>query len=213
MATGKSDDQIIQLDNKFTIGLKVRIQFGTLCMRGDVARSRYPHQWRHDHWHWLPHRAHQHEHLSAPCPVFLVCQHIVTLRTLTVAQVVSLVFTCHPIHMRSWSERLSFDFALHFLPHAPPVALLPLLPAFEARRQLAAHSAQREYGLVWRDLPPHMEKVKQQVGLSWTSDICIRASWRGVDGIGNESSVTREVYGRERCDGADEHVFFQLHDD
>ena len=39
------------------------------------------------------------------------------------AQVVSLVFTCHPIHMRSWSERLSFDFDLpfyhtHFLSHS-----------------------------------------------------------------------------------------------
>ena len=41
------------------------------------------------------------------------------------------------------------------LPHAPPVALLPLLPALEARGQPAAHSAQREYGLVWRVLPPH----------------------------------------------------------
>ena len=40
----RSDDQIIQPDNKFTIGLKVRIQFGTLCLRGDVARSRYRHQ-------------------------------------------------------------------------------------------------------------------------------------------------------------------------
>ena len=36
----RSDDQIIQPDNKFTIGLKVRIQFGTLCLRGDVARYR-----------------------------------------------------------------------------------------------------------------------------------------------------------------------------
>ena len=34
------------------------------------------------------------------------------------------------------------------LPHAPPVALLPLLPALEARRlQPAAHSAQRQNGL------------------------------------------------------------------
>ena len=30
------------------------------------------------------------------------------------------------------------------LPHTPPVALLPLLPALEARGQPAAHSAQRE---------------------------------------------------------------------
>ena len=40
----KCDDKIIQPDNKFIIGLKVRIQFGTLCLRGDVARSRYRHQ-------------------------------------------------------------------------------------------------------------------------------------------------------------------------
>ena len=41
------------------------------------------------------------------------------------------------------------------LPQALPVALLPLLPALEVRRQPAAHSAQREYGLVWRVLPLH----------------------------------------------------------
>ena len=84
----------------------------------------------------------------------LVCQHIVTSRTLTVAQVVSLVFVIHLItcaHEVSDSLRL----CSHLLSHAPPVALLPLLLALEARRLLAAHSAQREYGLVWRVLPPH----------------------------------------------------------
>ena len=44
--------------------------------------------------------------------------------------------------------------SLHLLPHAPPVALLPLLHPLEVRRQ-PAHSAQREYGLHGRDLLPH----------------------------------------------------------
>ena len=48
--------------------------------------------------------------------------------------------------------------SLHLLPHAPPVALLPLLLPLEVRRQ-PAHSAQREYGLVWWDLLPHSSAV------------------------------------------------------
>ena len=43
--------------------------------------------------------------------------------------------------------------------------------------------------------------LNQQVGLSWTSDICERA------GNGNENSATRKVYGRERSDGTDERGF------
>ena len=38
------DHHCIQSDNKFAIGLKVRIQFGTLCLRGDVARLHDRHQ-------------------------------------------------------------------------------------------------------------------------------------------------------------------------
>ena len=38
------DDHNIQPDNKLTIALKVRIQFGTLRLHSDVARSRYRHQ-------------------------------------------------------------------------------------------------------------------------------------------------------------------------
>ena len=56
----------------------------------------------------------------------LVCQHIVTSRTLTVAQVLclsSISFTC--AHEVSDSLRL----CSHLLPHTPPVAFLPLLPA------------------------------------------------------------------------------------
>ena len=33
----RSDDQIIQPDNKFKFGPKVRIQFGPLCLRGDYT--------------------------------------------------------------------------------------------------------------------------------------------------------------------------------
>ena len=41
-------------------------------------------------------------------------------------------------------------------------------------------------------LPRPLEKVNQQVGSSWTSDICKRASPRGVEGTGNENSVARK---------------------
>ena len=60
------------------------------------------------------------------------------------AQVVSLVFICHLIHMRSWSERLSFDFDLplylahllshsfHFFPHLKLVDNLLRIPPKES---------------------------------------------------------------------------------
>ena len=57
------------------------------------------------------------------------------------------------ISLAFWSH-----LSLHLLPHAPPVALLPLLHPLEVRRQ-PAHSAQREYGLHWRDLLPHRLRV------------------------------------------------------
>ena len=50
--------------------------------------------------------------------------------------------------MRSWCVRfsLAIDLSILFILYlAPPVALLPLLPPLEVRRQ-PAHSAQREYG-------------------------------------------------------------------
>ena len=64
----------------------------------------------------------------------------------------------HPHALRKWATL--FRLWSPLLPHAPPVAILPLLPALEARRQPAAHSAQREYGLVWRDLPQHIHCVR-----------------------------------------------------
>ena len=74
------DDHSIQSDCKCTIGLKVqKWQFSNwLCLLGDVARLHDRHQWQHDNQDWLPHRAHQHEHVSAKS---FVCQSIVTLHT------------------------------------------------------------------------------------------------------------------------------------
>ena len=57
--------------------------------------------------------------------------------------------TC--VHEVSLSLRLCSPFLLHAL----PTALLPFPLVLEARGQLVAHSAEREYGLVWRDLLPH----------------------------------------------------------
>ena len=51
----------------------------------------------------------------------------------------------HPHALMKWATL--FRLCCPFSPNALPVALLPLLPALEARRQPAAHSAQREYGL------------------------------------------------------------------
>ena len=99
----------------------------------------------------------------------LVCQHIVTSRTLTVVHVLclsSISSTCaHEV-----SDSLRFCSLL--LPHAPPVAFLPLLPALEGRRVPAAHSEQREYGFVWRVLPPH-KLWAQLLRLPW---IILRAN-------------------------------------
>ena len=75
----------------------------------------------------------------------------------------------HALMMCAVLSRLWSLLSLHLLPHAPPVALLPLLLPHEVRRQLA-HSAQREYGLHWRDLLPHRimtacgEKTKVGIG-------------------------------------------------
>ena len=75
---------------------------------------------------------------------FLVSAHRHTVHMHRMAQVVSLVFTCHPIHMRSWSERLSFDFDLpfylthllshsfHFFPHLKLVDNLLRIPPKES---------------------------------------------------------------------------------
>ena len=59
----------------------------------------------------------------------------------------------HPHSLMKWATLIRLWSPLSL--HAPPVALLPLLPALEARWQPAARSAQWEYGLVWRDLPQH----------------------------------------------------------
>ena len=92
-----------------------------------------------------------------PCLV-LVSAHRHTLHMHRMAQVRAVsVTSSHPralmmcaVLPRHWSLHYP-----HLLPHAPPVALLPLLPPLEVRRQQPAHSAQRENGFVWRDLPPH----------------------------------------------------------
>ena len=67
----------------------------------------------------------------------------------------------HP-HALMMCAVLPRHWSLHPLPLAPPVALLPLLPPLEVRRQ-PAHSAQREYGLHWLDLPPHISGTRKIV--------------------------------------------------
>ena len=87
MATRQSDDQIIQPDNKLELGTSHKLKLGPRWnwdqrweiknwpwMRGDTARCE--HQWRHDHFHWLPHCL----SVSAHCPV-LSCLYIVTRHT------------------------------------------------------------------------------------------------------------------------------------
>ena len=62
------DDHNIQSGYKCTIRLKVqkwKFNIGMLCLRGDIARLHDRHQWRPDNHDCLPHRAHQHEHVSA----------------------------------------------------------------------------------------------------------------------------------------------------
>ena len=113
LATGKSDEQFIQPDNKLKLGpswnwdQKWKIQHWP-WLRGNIARCR--HQWRHDHYHWLPHWQHEHLSVSALLSCFFsfvsTSSHRAHSQCLK-AQVVSLVFVIHLIHMRSWSERLS----------------------------------------------------------------------------------------------------------
>ena len=135
---------------------------GMLCLRGDDAR--YRHQWRHDHHDCLPRRAHQHEHLSVPCLVHLVSAHRHTLHMHRMAQVRA-VSVIHPIHMRSWCVRFSLDFDLSFLFTFYLTHLLShsfhFFTPLEVRRQ-PAHSAQRDYGLHWRDLLQHNQRVQLQ---------------------------------------------------
>ena len=89
----------------------------------------------------------------------------------------------HPHALMKWATLLRLWSPL--LPHAPPVALLPLLPALEVRRQ-PAHSAQREYGLVWRDLPPHSSRSL----LSWKKNLP-----RNICGSGGDWQKLRSMYG------------------
>ena len=156
---GRIDDHNIQSDYKCTIKLKVQtweFNIGMLCLCGDVARLHDRHQWRHDKHDCLPHRAHQHEHLSVPSLVHLVSayRHIAHCTPWLKSELCP-SFQSHPLALmmcavlpRHWSLH-----SLHPLPLAPPVALLPL-PHVEARR-VPVHSAQKWYGLHWRDPLPH----------------------------------------------------------
>ena len=130
-----------------------------LC--GDVARLHDRHQWRHDNHDCLPHRAHQHEHMCALSRSSWVSASSYIAHSPHGSSRESCVhLSSHPhalmmcaILLRFWSL-----LSLHFLLHAPLVALLLFLDPLEVRRQLA-HSVQREYGLCWRDLLPHITRV------------------------------------------------------
>ena len=126
MATEKSDDQLIQPDNKLELGTSYKLKLGPRWnwdqkwkiknwpwMRGDNARC--VHQWQHDHFYWLPHCL----SVSAHCSVSscVLARHIT--RTPTVAQVMSL--SSHPhVHVHAIvSPRLALSFFFtHFLPHS-----------------------------------------------------------------------------------------------
>ena len=106
------------------------------------------------------------------------------------AQVVSLVFTCHPIHMRSWCVRFSLAIDLSFLFTFYLTHLLSHSFHFflhlKVRRQ-PEHSAQREHGLVWRDLPQH----SLTLGSTWWWYVKFsetdQKSFRASPASGNES--------------------------
>ena len=88
---------------------------------------------------------------------FILCQCIVTVAHLTAWLKSWAVSVIHLIRMRSWCVRftlaIDLSFLFTFLPLAPSIALFPL-PHLEPRR-VPVHSAQKEYGLHWRDLLPH----------------------------------------------------------
>ena len=89
-------------------------------LRGNTARC--GHQWRHDHCNGLPHRQHEHLSVSAHCLVssrLSVQCH--SSRTLTMAQVMSLVFVIHVNH-NVHEVSVPLRPCSHLLPHAP---LLP----------------------------------------------------------------------------------------
>ena len=119
-----------------------------LCLRGDDAR--YRHQWRHDHHNCFPHRAHQHEHLSALSSLVSVSSQLLGSNPSCVRHVIP--STCAHDVCGSPSTLISPFSSLFtsrtFLSHSFHFFLL------EVRRQ-PAHSAKREYGLHWRDLLPH----------------------------------------------------------
>ena len=128
----RSDDQIIQSDYKCTIGLKVqKWEFSNwLCLRGDVARLHDRHQWQHDHQDWLPHRAHQHEHLSVcalSCSSCVSASSYIAHAPHWLESELCPSFHSHPhaLMMCAVLPRHRSLHSLHPLPLAPPVALLP----------------------------------------------------------------------------------------
>ena len=150
MATGKSDDQLIQYDNKLELGTSYKMKLGPKVghwpwMRGDNAWC--GHQWQHDHFHILPHCL----SVSAHCLV-LYSLYIVTCTRTVAQEMESFTPSTCPMFMWAFLLGLALPFYFtHFLPHS-----FHFLLHFEVRRlRLAAHSAQRGYGLVWRVPPLH----------------------------------------------------------
>ena len=90
---------------------------------------------------------------SAHCSVssFVLARHIIAHTHRGSSNESFIPSTC-PCSCERFSSPCS-----HLLLHALPAALLPFPPALEVRRQ-PAHSAQREYGLVWRVPPLHREE-------------------------------------------------------
>ena len=85
----------MQSDCECTMGQKVqKWEFSHwFFLRCDVARLHDRHQWQHDNQQWLPHRAHQHEHVSALFFLSFRAPSHCTLHRLTQVRAVSVNYS------------------------------------------------------------------------------------------------------------------------
>ena len=128
MATGKSDDQLIQSDNKLKIGTRSgQFRIGHDCVVSLTSTMSECERTLSRFFSFVStvsHLAHTHRGSSHESCV------------------------CHPCHPHVHEVSVSLRPCSPLLPHALPAALLPPFLALELRGQPAAHSAQSEYGLV-----------------------------------------------------------------
>ena len=159
------DDRNIQSDNKYKSGLSensILVRYACVVTLHDYTTDTNDDMTTMTVFHT--------EHINTNTWVYvrslvhLVSAHRHTLHMHRMAQVVSLVFTCHLIHMRSWCVRFSLDFDLSFLFTSYLTYLLSQSFYFFTHLKFVdkpAHSAQREYRLHWRDLLQH--KIRERM--------------------------------------------------